>query len=362
MIKFQWPFKRLKTRQVSLSNPTEWIPFTNNFPPSRATQLATVGRCLRLYSDFAGEIPLISSPPGHYLLGLIRNPNTFMSRQNLFESLCFELLLNGNFMARVKYNGTGQITRILPYRAGQVYCYPRSGEYSDAESIDSGGYFYKDFKGRVLMPDSVWHIRDVMFSNSDLLNGLSRSYLYATAFESGSALANAEKSLNQSSLKPPWLLSGLPESSDKEIAETRSTVDAFLKSGALGILTLPGGYELKSMMIESVGPVLKYLASKSDLDIARIFSVPIQLIGRSDALSQAGANDLKESTRFFIKSALASFLKNISDSLENLAMDGTKFHFEIDRFRASDLREQSQYIKQLVDSQVLSTDDARKML
>ena len=362
MIKFQWPLKWTKRQSISLNNPTEWIPFTNNFPPSRATQLATVGRCLRLYSDFAGEIPLISEPAGHYLLDLVRNPNSFMSRQNLFETLCFELLLNGNFISQIKYDSRGQILKILPYRAGQVYCYPRSGEYNDAESIERGGYFYKDFKGRVLMPDQIWHIRDVMFSNSDLLNGLSRSYLYATAFESGTALANAEKSLNQSSLKPPWLLTGLPEASDKEIKETKELVDLFLKAGAQGILTLPGGYELKSMMIESVGPVLKYLASKSDLDISRIFSVPIQLLARADALSQAGANDLKESTRFFIKSASKSFLKNISDSLENLAMDGTKFSFEVDRFRASDLREQSQYISQLVTAEVLKPAEAKAMI
>ena len=43
MLTFQWPFK-LKKRQVSaLGAPSEWIPFSNNFPPTQATRLATVG-------------------------------------------------------------------------------------------------------------------------------------------------------------------------------------------------------------------------------------------------------------------------------------------------------------------------------
>lgn len=355
--------KKLHKRQnPSWLSGTEWIPFSNNFPPTQATRLATVGRCLRLYSDFAGEIPLVSEPQNHYLLDLIQKPNDFMTRQNLFESLCFELLLHGNFVSKVKYNPGGQVTAILPYRSGQVYCYPTRGEYSDPVSLQEGGFYYRDFKGRVLMPEDVWHIKDLMFSNSDLLNGLSRVYLYSTAFDSGSALANTEKSLSSSNLKPPWLLSGLPEVSDKEIESTRDTVDKFLKAGAQGVLTVPSGYDLKSMMIQNPGPVLQYLGSKSDLDVSRIFSVPIQLLSRSDGETQGSAQDLKEATRFFIKSSLKAFLKNISDSLEDLAMDGAKFSFEVDRFRASDLREQSQYISQLVTAEVLSAEEAKKLL
>ena len=77
---------------------------------------------------------------------------------------------------------------------------------------------------------------------------------------------------------------------------------------------------------------------------------------------RGGAQHIKESHRFFIKNSLTSFFKNISDSFEMLAMDGTAFEFKIDRFRASDLREQSQYISQLVTSEVLSPSQARELL
>ena len=90
--------------------------------------------------------------------------------------------------------------------------------------------------------------------------------------------------------------------------------------------------------------------------------MPIQLLSRSDGEMQGSAQDLKEATRFFIKSSLKSFLQNISDSLARLAMDGTQFSFEVDRFRASDLREQSQYISQLVTAEVLSKKEAKQLL
>ena len=90
------------------------------------------------------------------------------------------------------------------------------------------------------------------------------------------------------------------------------------------------------------------------------FQWPIELIGRSDAEGEGGAQHIKESHRFFIKNSLSSFFKNISDAFTALAMDGTEFRFEVDRFRASDLREQSQYISQLVTSEVLSPEQARK--
>ena len=363
-IKLQWPIRiqKRQTQEPFLNNPSEWQPFTSNFPPTKSSQLASVGRCLRLYSDFMGEIPIVSTPKNHYLLSVLKSPNPFMSKQNLFESLCFELLLNGNFMAHTEYNSRGEVTQIHPYRSGQCYAYPVDGEYSDAIELSNRGYYYRDFKGRVFVPSQIWHIKDSMFSSGDNLNGLSRVYLYQLAFDSGANLAQTENSLSSTNLKPPWLLSGLPEAGAQEIEDTRETIKTFFKKGAQGVLTVPAGFDLKSLMIESPGPILKYLGSKSDIEISRIFSVPLQLLSRSDGETKGSAQDLKEATRFYIKSSLKAVLKNISDSLERLAMDGTEFKFEIDRFRASDLREQSQYISQLVTSEVLSKEEAKELL
>ena len=360
MISFQWPIK-FKKRQVSaLGAPSEWIPFSNNFPPTQATRLATVGRCLRLYSDFLLQTTL--EPQDHYLTKLLNKPNRWQSKKNFYESLTFELLLNGNFHAKVDYDSTGKVTALLPFRVGQIYCHPTNGEYSDPVALQRGGYYYKDFKGRVFMPDDIFHLRDAMFNTSDQLNGLSRIYLYEILFQSGYSVQAVQKVLSDSGLRPPWLLSGLPEEDSSNTKSVRDTIEKFFKQTEKQVLTVPEGFDLKQLMLNNPENVLEFLASKSDLDIARIFSVPIELIGRADAEGEGGAQHIKESHRFFIKNSLTSFFKNISDGFENLAMDGTQFSFEVDRFRASDLREQSQYISQLVTSEVLSPKEAKAMI
>ena len=362
---FGFKISRVNKRQVSaLGAPSEWIPFSNNFPPTQATRLATVGRCLRLYSDFLLQTAL--EPKDHYLTKLLNKPNSWQSKKNFYESLTFELLLNGNFHAKVDYDNTGRVIALLPFRVGQIFCHATNGEYSDPVALQRGGYYYKDFKGRVFMPDDIFHLRDSMFNTSDQLNGLSRVYLYEILFQSGYSIQSVQQSLSASGLRPSWLLSGLPEDSPDNTKDVRDTIKNFFQSGQSAqpgaVLSLPEGFELKQLMLNNPENALEFLASKSDLDIARIFSVPIELIGRSDAEGEGGAQHIKESHRFFIKNSLSSFFKNISDAFTALAMDGTEFRFEVDRFRASDLREQSQYISQLVTSEVLSPEQARKLI
>ena len=358
---------KLKIRSAVLGERSEWIPFSNNFPPSRSTRLATVGRCLRLYSDFLLQTKLVTkNGKSHYLIDLLKKPNSFDSKKTFYEKLVFELLMNGNFHCHIKSNNRGRITSLLPYRSGMVYAYPTAGEYSDPISLEKSGFYYRDFKGRVMMPDEIFHLKDMMFNASDQLNGYSRTYIYELNFLSGYSIQQVQCSLSASGLRPPLLLTGLPETNKEGLQDVRSTVKKFFQSGqsaaAGGVLTLPTGYEVKPMMLQSPERALEFLASKSDLDIARIFSVPIELLARSDGQQQAGSNHLKEANRFFIRTAMKSFLKNISDAFETLAMDGTEFEFKIDRMYASDLREQSQYLSQLVQSGVLSKEKASEMI
>jgi len=354
-------------RQSVLGERSEWIPFSNNFPPSRATRLATVGRCLRLYSDFLTQLPLLADGSNnHYLIDLLNKPNVFDSRKTFFEKLTYELLLNGNFICAIDYDSTGRVTSLLPYRSGQIYAYSRSGEYGDPVSINKYGYFYRDFKGRVYMPDEIFHLKDVMFSSVDNLNGLSRVYLYELAFQSSSAVNNVQFSLSQSGLRPPLLLSGLPEDNNESIKDVREVVKEFFERGqssqAGGVLTLPSGYDIKTMMVSNPEKALEFLTSKSDLDISRIFAVPIEFLSRSDGNNQAGSNHLKEAHRFFIKTSLNSFLKGIADKLSELASDGSEFKFNIQPIKSSDLREEAQALQQLVAGGILTSQEAKLRL
>lgn len=360
-------FKKLglKKRSSVLGERSEWIPFSNNFPPTKATRLATVGRCLRLYSDFLLQTELVTADGRpHYLLDLLEQPNSFDSKKTFYEKLVFELLMNGNFHCYIDSDNIGRVKGLLPYRSGQLYAYPNAGEFSDPISLEKKGWFYRDYKGRIFMPDEVFHLKDMMFNSTDNINGYSRSYIYELSFQAGYSIEQVQCSLSQSGLRPPLLLTGLPESDKEALKEVRDTVKNFFKSGqsaaAGGVLTLPQGYEVKPLMLQSPERALEFLSSTSDLNISRIFNVPIELIARSDAQGQSGGNHLKEANRFFIKTTMKSFLKNVSNAFEMLVMDGTKFKFQVDKLRASDLREESQYWSQMVQAGIYSKEEARK--
>lgn len=352
-------------RQSVLGERSEWIPFSNNFPPTKSTRLATVGRCLRMYSDFLLQTELVTKDgKPHYILDLLEQPNSFDTKKTFYEKLVFELLMNGNFHCYIDSDNRGQVKALLPYRSGQLYAYANKGEYSDPISIHKKGFYYQDFKGRVFMPDEILHLKDMMFNSSDNLNGYARTYIYELNFQSGYSIQQVQCSLSQSGLRPPLLLTGLPESDKEGLKNVRDTVKSFFKSGqsaaAGGVLTLPEGYDIKNLMLQSPERALEFLSSTSDLNIARIFCVPIELLARSDAEGQSGGNHLKEANRFFIKTTMKSFLKNVSNALEMLSMDGTKFEFLVDKLRASDLREESQYWSQMVTAGIYSPEEAKE--
>lgn len=357
-----------ETKETRSISSTEWIPysFSNNFPPSSSVKLSAVGRCLRLYSDFLLQIPLETKDGGdHYLIDLLKKPNLFDTKKTFMEKLVYQVMLNGNFHAKINYNERGQITALLPYTPAALYAYPNSGEYNDPITLNQG-YFYRDFKGRIFMPDEIFHIKDMMFSGFDQLNGLSRIYVYQSIFEAGGGIENVVCSLGRSGLRPPFLLtSTIPDISKEQMKAVREIVEKFLKherAASAGVLTLPSGFDAKPLMVQNPDRTLEFLSNKSSLDIARIFGVPTELVGRPAKEGGQSAQQAKEANRFFIRTSLKAFLKGVSDSLDTLAMDGTEFEFKVDKFLASDRREESQYISQLVQSGVLSKEDAKDML
>ena len=356
-------FKR-QSVPSALSSP-EWQPYANFFPPSKAASLATTGRCLKLYSDFLIQAELKSDKKNHYFFKLLLKPNAFDNKQTFLERIVHDLLLYGNFIAKIIFNSTGKITSLIPYQPSQVFAYAINGSNDDSLSIHETGYYYRDERGRVFMPHEIFHIKDSLFSSSDFLNGLSRVYLYQSLFESAGSIQDVQRSLSRSGLRQPMLLSGLPEESTEQLKTVRDTIRKFFTSGQsaqAGVLTLPQGFEVRNLSMQDSAKTLQFLASKSDLDVCRIFGVPVELIARSDGQSQVGSSNLKESHRFFLKTSMLSFLTNIANSFSELMNDDTNFYYDISSLRPSDLREQSQFLSQLVAAKILTPTEAKKYL
>ena len=112
-----------------------------------------------------------------------------------------------------------------------IYAHATRGEYGDPVSIQAGGYYYRDYKGRVLMPDDIFHLKDTQFSTTDQLNGLSRVYLYELSFRAGYSIQAVQSAISNAGLKPPQLLN-YPEQVDKEsLKNVKSVVSKFFSGG-----------------------------------------------------------------------------------------------------------------------------------
>ena len=348
----------LKKRQ-SVKSP--WIPYLTSTQPSGVSdRLSAVGKCLRVYTDFLLSTPL--EPKEHYLNEILEKPNRWMSKKNFYECLVSELLLNGNFYCKVNFNTQGKVTALLPFRAGQIYAYPSQGEY-DPLTLESKGFFFRDFKGRIFAEHEILKISDYLFSRGDNLNAPSRIYIYANIFDAGYSIQEVQKALAQSGMRGAVVLTGLDDSDSDSVKDIRENVEKFTQGdsgGGIGkVLSLPSGYSTMPMQSDSSpSKMLDLLIAKTDLDLSRVFGVPQEIIGRVEG--DKGGTPLKESYRFFIKSSLIPFLKCVSDALSDLAMDGTKFKFRTELLKASDLREQAQFLKVLTQEGIITKQEAKK--
>ena len=87
------------------------------------------------------------------------------------------------------------------------------------------------------------------------------------------------------------------EDDDADTLETvRTSVEKFISQGAYStgkILTTPSGYSIKNMNVENSHLMTQILSSFSDLQISRIFQVPIEVVGRADGKTESTGQGLK---------------------------------------------------------------------
>ena len=358
---FGYELRKIKKRaQTALTLPGVGT-FENLYTGGLSTRLSSVHRALKIYEDFLKIAPLKCTKDNHQFFQVLKKPNNFQTKSDLYAAIVFEYFLFGSFRARLGFDNKGQVNKILPYRSHQIRAYSRKGEYGDSGSIDQNGYYYRDYRGRILQDYQVFEIRDSLYAVSDQLNPPGRLQVFADTFQQASSTLAYRKDLSESGLKGASVLTGLPDSDDESLKSVQKAIQEFTKSSSAGqILSLPAGYSVSPLAVDqSPSKLLEFLSSVGDTEIARLFQVPVELISRSDSKTGgAGANSLKESYRLFIKSSVASFLQCIGDSFTNLVDDGSRFHYKVDALRASDLRETAQFLSQLVKNEVLKPGQA----
>lgn len=355
---------RFQKRQAGVQLSTSWPSGMIAPAYGGIESLATTRRCISLYSQFLSILELEAEDKkddGHYFLKLIEQPHPVYDRIAFYEALCWELLLNGQFVCRLIYDrNTGKIVRIDPYRNRSALAYVRKGDYSDPVALAQGVYYKSNFSPEAWFPYETLHIKDSLQSRGDALNAYPRAYFYRNLFNSGTAVANANLGLSQTAGRGPLLLTGIPEGDSESDAEVRKQVQQLLQSGFSSsgnqTLTLPKGYDVKRMLGEQSHDLIIFLSERSDLELAKLWDVPFEIL----QVGKIGAQSLKEVWRQWIRITLRAFATKVANELSKAA--GVKLCFRVGRLRFSDQREAANYFSAMMQDGVLSPKEVKEAL
>ena len=358
-------FNRLKKRQGGSQIATAW-PFGGVAPVSGSVEgLATTRRCISLYSQFLSLLDLETEDgrDDHYFIKLLEKPHPAFVKATFMEALCWETLLNGQFICRLIYDrGSGMIKRIDPYRNNTARAYVTKGDYNDPESVATGFYYRSTYSAKVWWPDEALHIKDNLQSRGDLVNAYPRSYFYKTLFDSGVAVQNVTLGLGLSGGRGAVLVEGLPMDDAEQSEKVREKFKALLQSGlketTSQVMGMPLGYKPHRLLADQSHSLITWLAERNDLELAKIWDVPFEIL----QVGKIGAQSLKEVWRQWIRINLRAFTGKVAQSFTDSVNDGTKFVFRVGKLRFSDQREAANYYSSLIDTGVLSPEEVKEAL
>lgn len=333
------------------------------------TALPALRKIVNIYSNFLSILSLeTTAGKEHSFIKLLaEGPHPAYSRSDFMEALAWEVLVNGQLICHLEHDSGGVITRIDPFRGGQCRAYPVKGSYDDPINIARHGFYYRasfGLKGssQVFWPDSALHIKDSL-QGYDALNAQSRLSNYKVTFDTALACLNVTKGLADSGGRGPVLLAGeefTDAEKSKEVRELFSkTLAEGLSSSGNQIVTMPDGWKPHPLLDGQGGHnMMRWLTERADLLLAQLYSVPHEFV----TAGKTGAQSLKEVVRMFLRTQLKGFSEKVCEAFNKAVNDGTIFTFKASRLRASDMRESAQYFSQLVQSAIISPQEARELL
>jgi HK97 family phage portal protein len=118
---------------------------------------------------------------------------------------------------------------------------------------------------------------------------------------------------------------------------------------------------------ESLSPAdLQLVEARANVatDVARLFNVPVAMIGASPSGGASALlySNLSQQLAILVSSAVAPYLRTIELTLSDVYPRGTEIAFDVQTFLRSDPQAAADYAIALVGAELVSTDEARSML
>lgn len=278
--------------------------------------LAVAARCVGLLAESLAGIPLhvfrrtadggrerADDVPLYSVLHDSPNPG-----QTAFEAREFlirDLLLSGNALARLEFNGSGQVValRPIPWRTVGV------------DRLAGGRLRYRvtdaDGRGAVLLQEDVLHVR---YASRDGVIGLSPIAIGRGALGLALDQSNTAASLMRNAMRPSGILSFDEKMSPEAMARARAHLEErFTGTANAGrVVLMDGGakYEKTTWSPEDA----QFLESRklANEDVARIFGIPPTCVGITD---RATYSNTEQEAAALVRNALAPLAARVEQAI-----------------------------------------------
>lgn len=330
-----------------------------------AIRMSTVYACVRLRADAVSSLPLsayvrrgrnrlaYASVYGNQPAWVVR-PNPETTRLEFFEQVVSSLDIHGNAFVLTVRDGMGEVVELWPLHPDDVKI---------TRSTENGSLVYTvrgaDKLQKVLTSKDVLHIP--MFKQLGSFLGLGPIAAARTALGKAMAIDNYAASYFKNAANPGGVIQTPATMNAEQIKEMadgwKADHQGSSKAGAVGIIT--GGAEFKPLSINAQDSQMLESQKFSVEDIARLFRVPLTLLGHpvAGAMSYASveANNLA-----FVQHTLRPILERLEQAFSQLLPESDGFvKFNLDALLRGTTSERYDNYAKGLQSGFLSLNDIR---
>ena len=338
------------------------LPFFGSLNQYSSLNLSAVYRAVELISNSIAALPikiLIDDESGkneaykHPLNYVFsdRNTDNLISRYTLMKLLVQSVLIRGNGFAKIeRKNGTVRSLRYLEANdVNIVYDKKRNKLYYDVTLLNER-----------VEPKDMIHL--IMFSY-DGIKGLSVLQNAARSLQIAQASENAANNYFSNGGKLDGILKVQGPVSQKQREDIRAAWNETYTANGSGIAILQGNMDYQAVQLSAKESQMLESRQYSVTDIARFFGISPVLLGD---LSNTSYSSLEAVQNDFLVHCLQPYITMIENEFDrkllSVSEDNLSIVLETNEILRTDKQAQATYYTALINSGVLSINEARKEL
>ncbi|NAW95843.1 phage portal protein [Vibrio sp. V42_P2S4T144] len=335
-----------------------------------ALQLPTVMRCITLTANMIGSAPLsfteeingARKKSDHIVWDLIQNkPNPYMSGTTFRQTLALNLMLHGNFYARIARNSIGEPVALFVMPSQDTTPeLQANGELIYRQQLDP---LIEGTHEKLHKAEDVFHIKGM----GNGLTGLSPLAYHRSTLGIAITQDKFQSDYFSSGGRPGGILSTEQILTDEQRKKIDQRLIAQMETATSSHKTmiLEGGFKYQSIALSPQDMATLESRKYTTEDIARIYGVPLSLLGIGELTNKSLPTE--DVIRSWISTDLGILFTKIEDEIRLKLMtrkERTKYNVEFESFKLlrHDFKTLSGIGTAAVTAGILTQNEARELM